>query len=135
MGVNMLLCEDGGLKTASVTIETALLMPVILLVIFSIISLDLYMISRVTCESAACEQAVSGKAFEDLFVPGSAPAVRAENDSESVRQVTFSSETAAVYGRFRWPVEASASYKKVYPVKGIRQSRAAAGPVRNFTGK
>jgi len=116
----------GILKQASFTIEAALLMPLIFLVIFTSISLDFFSMSRVTCVSAACEQAVTGKIYEDLFLPGSAPASRSGQETQDVRNVRFSSKTAAIYGRFVWPIEAEAAYRKVHPVKGIRVSRAAA---------
>jgi hypothetical protein len=119
---------------ASATIETALLMPLILLVIFTAIGLDLYTISRTTCESAACEQAVSGKVYEDLFLPGSEAASRSGHDTSDERSVSFESGTKTVYGHYSWPIREEAVYRKYHPVKGIRVSRSAAGLIKDFTG-
>ena len=120
---------------ASATIETALLMPLILLVIFAVISLDFFTVSAVTCRSAACEQAVSGKVYEDLFLPGSEAAVRSGKDGEAVRTVEFSSGTAMIYGSRRFQIKEEAVYKKVRPVKLVRVSRAAAGLIRRAAGE
>ena len=117
---------------ASATIETALLAPLILLVIFAVITLDFFTVSAVTCRSASCEQAVSGKVYEDLFLPGSAAASRSGGDDESLRTVKFASETAMIYGTRRFAIEEEAVYKKVHPVKAVRVSRAAAGLIRQI---
>ena len=121
---------EGGLKVreetgkrkwvrAVMTVELALLTPLILTVIFAILYLDFHTQNRVTMQCAAVEQAVSGNEYEDILLMGGAAAERTASENAGKRQVSFSSRIESVYGGFLWDSSAEAEYELMYPVDFI----------------
>ncbi len=109
----------------SFTVEAALLMPLILMVILSAIYLTAHTANRASLAAFACEQAISGHAQKtpELFAAGKV--TRKETDTEKERSVTYLSNTVYFSGETIWEMEVAAVYKKVKPVSFIRKIRAA----------
>lgn len=109
---------------ASLTVETALLMPLILLVIFSVIYFDFYEMNLVVCHSAAIEQAISGKSDEELPLIAAPKMSRRSSDSKTKRTVSFQSDTyASPYSHTLRSQSVEAAYSYVSPTAFIRKAR------------
>ncbi len=116
---------QGPLACGSVTIETSLIMSVILLVILSSLYLTMH-VHNGTCMTASCiEQAISGRQQDipPLFFAGNAE--RGEEESSSQRTVSMSSATFYFSGQFLWQDSSKRTYKKYYPVTYLRKIRGA----------
>ena len=107
--------EEKRALQGSMTIEMVLLIPLILTVIFGLLYFDFYTQNKVTVLCAAVEQAISGNEYDDIFLIGGANSERTSSESKSKRQVSFTSETSAVYGEFAWEINETAAYEILYP--------------------
>ncbi len=116
---------QGPLVCGSVTVETSLIMSVILLVILSSLYLTMH-VHNGTCMTASCiEQAISGRqqSIPPLFFAGNVEC--GEEESSSQRTVSMSSATFYFSGQFLWQDSSKRTYKKYYPVTYLRKIRGA----------
>ena len=112
-------------RRAYFTVETALLTPVILLVIFAVIYSDLHILNRTLCRSAAVEQAVSGKVDDALPLMLAEAPVRRQTETSAARRVAFESATRiTISSSLTLPIASSADYRKVQPTGVIRHLRS-----------
>lgn len=130
----------------SLTIETACLMPVILLVIFSLLALCFYVHNRCYLTAAALEASLTGALEEhrEGGEPREAADVRArergsvgfygmENLSVEVNagknkiQILYQGETPVLYGGFRLQMESEGEAEILNPVEKIRRLRVLRG--------
>ena len=112
-------------KSASFTVETALLMPLVLLVLTAAIMLCFFIAGRSVCTARACEQAVTGRDAEFPAPCGITDIRRAAEDKKSSRTVRFEGGTFPETGLFAWRFDTEAVYRKYYPAQWIRRLRAA----------
>lgn len=130
------------LQRASITVETALLMPLILYVIFALLYINFHTYNRVWARECAEEAALDGiigavKRGEDgqrqmdikleqckRSLPFAMFGVqtRAKSDKRKVT-VTIEGETKAIWGGFRWKIKEETNRKIIKPVVFIRQVR------------
>ena len=113
------------MNKASFTIEAALLMPCILLVLFGLFYLNFHVRNRAALTAASCEQAITGHDPENPDLFGAMNLSRSKSENESSRTVSFSADTIALYGNWKWSISEKAEYLIADPVKLIRQIRAA----------
>ena len=109
----------------SLTVEAALLMPVIFLVVFLCLYLTIHIHNRVWVTAYAAEQAVSGHVQPDpkLLFAGEMSSVRSESDS--ARSVLIRGETMYFTGQSLWRTDASARYDLCRPVPYLWKIKAA----------
>ena len=132
------------LKKGSFTIEAALLMPLILMVLMGLLYLDFFVHNRAWLTAAACEASLSGS-MEAVYQDGQAQTVaeiRGEElgnvgffGAENLRchvnagkkkvSVTYEADTIAGFGGFKWTLKTEGSSKVIQPVKWIRRLKAA----------
>lgn len=131
------------MKKGSMTVETACLMPLILLVLMGLIYLCFFVHNRAWLTAAAYESAVSGsmegikrdgQIYENAKmhseVLGSTGFFGAENLSTQTNvgsevQVTYDLDTISSYGGLSWHLRAEGTSAVVRPVGWIRKLRAA----------
>ena len=109
----------------SVTIETALIMPVLLLTILSSLYLTIHIRNGV-CMTASCiEQAISGRQQSNpaLFFSGNFS--KSEEESSSQRTISMSAATFYFSGQLLWETSSKRTYRKYYPVTYLRKIRGA----------
>ena len=111
--------------TGSLTVEAALLMPVIFLVVFMSLYLTIHIHNRMWIGAYASEQAVSGHIQPDpeLLFAGKMTSERSE--SGSARSVLISGETVYFTGQALWRTEASARYDICRPLTYLWKIKAA----------
>ncbi|MDO4477432.1 MAG: pilus assembly protein [Lachnospiraceae bacterium] len=109
-------------KKASATVETAMVIPVILIVVFGLLYLDFHTQNSMVCLSAAAEQAISGQTHEDLVTFGNRP-VRGISEDAASRTVSFETSIRTIYGAYQRTSRHEASYDKLYPVSFIRKMK------------
>ena len=112
------------LSAASVTVETALLMPIILFTVFMTVYLTAHVHGRAYLAARCGEQAVSGKEQEEpqLFAVGGVSTRL--NDSILERSVTGTAGTYHYTGERLWQISETQIYKKYRPVELIRKRNA-----------
>ncbi len=110
--------------SGSLTVETALIMPVIFLVVFMSLYLTIHIHNRIWIGAYAAEQAVSGHIQPDpaLLFAGKITAERSESDSE--RSVLIRGETVYFNGQTLWSADASAHYDICRPVPYLWKMKA-----------
>ena len=110
---------------ASFTIETALLMPVLIFAIIMSVHLTVHVMNRTVLASSCVEQAVSGRSQEVnvLFASGAVSWKRA--DDENARTGSAQAATLHYSGSELWQSESTATYQKIRPVTAIRIARKA----------
>lgn len=109
----------------SVTVETALIMPVLLLAILSSLYLAIH-VRNGTCMTASCiEQAISGRTQKNpaLFFAGEIE--RSQEESASQRTVSMKGATYYFSGQLLWESASERTYRKFYPVTYLRKIRGA----------
>lgn len=117
--------QQGPLTCGSVTVETSLIMSVILLVILSSLYLTMH-VHNGTCMTASCiEQAISGRQQNNPVLFFSGNVERGEEESSSQRTISMSSATFYFSGQFLWQDSSKRTYKKYYPVTYLRKIRGA----------
>ena len=102
------------LKKGSFTLEAALLMPLLLTVIMSMLYLDFFVHNRAWLTAAAYEAAVSGS-------------------MEGYKKEANIYETADIQGRFlgqKWNITVSGTAKPLRPVGWIRRIKGAADALK-----
>ena len=111
----------------SLTVEAALLMPVIFLVVFMSLYLTVHIHNRVWIGAYAAEQAVSGRVQPDpdLLFAGKITSERSE--SGSARSVLIRGETVYFTGQVLWSTDASARYEICRPLPYLWRIKAAKG--------
>mgnify|MGYP004509780105 FL=1 len=137
------------LKKGSLTIETALLMPVILLVLMAVLYLFFYIHNRAWLTAAAYESALDGamesvrpdgkvreKALEKGKELGNAGFYGGENLKVQVSAgkqicVIYDLDMFSVYGGFNDHLQVQGKVKVIKPVSWIRKIKGAADSVRN----
>ncbi len=136
------------LRKGSMTIETALLMPVILLVIMTVLYLFFYVHNRAWLTAAAYEAALSGS-MEAAVPDGNSreAALKKGNElgdtgflgSENLKvqaeegkkvQVTYDLDTFSVYGGFRSHLKVQEAVKVIDPVSWIRKVKSASESIK-----
>ncbi|MDO4804056.1 MAG: hypothetical protein Q4A32_04470 [Lachnospiraceae bacterium] len=119
--------KGASLSQASVTVEAALIMPVLLLTILSSLYLTMH-VRNGTCMTASCiEQAISGRDQENpaLFFAGEVERNKEESDSQ--RKISMSAGTFYFSGQLLWRTSSERIYKKYYPVTYLRKIRGVKG--------
>ena len=113
------------LCTAALTVETAILMPVLITSVLLLLYLTAHVHNRTCLYAGAAEQAVSGHEQEDpsLFAMAETECKRSETEKE--RKIRYTAGTLYLSGERLWSIDEEAVYKKVRPVKRIRQLTAA----------
>jgi hypothetical protein len=113
------------MEQASFTIEAALLMPCILLVLFSVFYLNFHVRNRAYLSAASCEQAVTDHDPENPDLFAAMNLSRSKEDGEEFRSVAFAADTIALYGGWKWSISEKGQYRIVKPVSFIWKLRAA----------
>ena len=110
---------------ASLAVETALLMPVLIFALIMSVYLTVHVMNRTVLASSCAEQAVSGRSQEVnvLFASGAVSWKRA--DDENARTVSAQAATLHYSGSELWQSESTATYQKIRPVTAIRIARKA----------
>ena len=137
-------------KRGSFTIEAALLMPVIFLVLMGVLYLNFFVHNRAWLTAAAYESAVSGSMegvrkngqvydtarmrSEEL---GNTGFFGAENLSTQTNvgkqvQVTYDLDTISSYGNLNWHLRTEGTSGIINPVKHIRKIRAASAILKEM---
>ena len=111
----------------SLTVEAALLMPVIFLVVFMSLYLTVHIHNRMWICAYAAEQAVSGHIQPDpeLLFAGKMVSERSESDTQ--RSVCIRGETVYFTGQVLWGAEVYACYDICRPVPYLWKIKAAKG--------
>ena len=130
------------LKKGSFTVEAACLMPIILLVLFGVLTFFFHIHNRAWLTAAAYESAVSGSiaGFSDNASAYTAAALRSgylgnggffqtENLHHYITvganvQVTYNLDTVSAFGGFRWGISASGQAPILRPVPWIRMMKS-----------
>lgn len=141
------------IKKGSMTVETACLMPLILLVLMGLIYLCFFVHSRAWLTAAAYESAVSGsmegikkqgQIYENARmrseVLGNQGFFGAENLSTQTNvggevQVTYDLDTISGYGNFNWHLRTEGTSQVIRPVGWIRKIRSAKAVLGEFGGQ
>lgn len=136
------------IKKGSFTVETACVMPLVLLVLFGVIYLDFFVHNRSWLTAAAYESALcgsmegikkDGKVYESARMRseelGNVGFFGAENLSTQTNvgkevQVTYDLDTIVAYGGLNWHLRTEGTAKILDPVEHIRKIRAAAAIVK-----
>ncbi len=128
----------GRCRQGSFTVEASLLMPVILLVIFGVLTLFFHVHNRAWLTAAAYESALSGSiagytseagAYADAmlksrFLTGSGfmstDSLQTSTSVGLTVKVTYSVDTVGVLGNLRWPIKVEGEAPILRPVPWIR---------------
>lgn len=112
------------LSGASFTIETALIMPVIIFTLLMSFYFTVHEMNRAVLSLSCGEQAVSGQVQNPqvLFAAGEVSFRR--DDSEKERNISVTSGTVKYTGETLFTISESASYEKARPVSRIRKWQA-----------
>ena len=134
----------------SLTVETACVMPLILLVLMGLIYLSFFVHNRAWLTAAAYESAISGsmegirkngEVYETARMRseelGSTGFFGAENLSPPTNvgkevQVTYDLDTISSYGNLSWHLRIEGISAIINPVKHIRKLRAAAAVLKGM---
>lgn len=137
-------------RKGSLTVETACVMPLILLTLMGLIYLSFFVHNRAWLTAAAYESAISGcmegikkngqiyntarMRSEEL---GSIGFFGAENLSTQTNvgkevQVTYDLDTISSYGNMKWHLRTEGTSSVINPVKHIRKLRAAAAILKGM---
>ncbi len=108
----------------SFTVESALLVPLILGVLFLMLYASSHVHARTVCTGAACERAVTGSEFTPSVFLAHELSL-SQSDSENERSVQSSVRTQVPVGPRVFSAETKETYRKMKPVKFIRQSHTA----------
>ena len=136
------------LQKGSMTIEAALLMPVLLLVLMSVLYLFFYVHNRAWLTAAAYEAALSGS-MEAVVPEGSCETIALEQakalgdtgffGSKDLKiqvsagktiQVTYDLDTFSVYGGFGSHLQIQETVKVINPVSWIRKAKSTSESIR-----
>lgn len=104
------------------TVEAALLMPVLLAVVFLGLYLAFYLHDRNAACASAAEQAVSGKEQEAPAAAGGGVFSLSRTESRSERVIVYSGKTVFYTGRDFGAYEGKCRYRKLEPAKELRRA-------------
>lgn len=131
-------------EKGSLTIETACLMPLILLVLMGVLYLSFFVHNRAWLTAAAYESALSGSMeanksngqiyetarmrSEELANTGffGAENLSTQTNTGKEVQVTYDLDTISGYGGFSWHLRTEGTARIIEPIKHIRKIRSAA---------
>lgn len=129
---------------AGITVEAALVVPVVLMVIFLLVSLDFYVHDRTYYTLCAFETALTGNSFRYLSeaegeqsarekigslqqahrMPTDLPEGAVKMDGEKT-EAEFTGNIYRLWGRGTWKYKVSGSVRRVRPEETIRKIRVA----------
>lgn len=110
---------------ASVTVEAALIMPVVLFTIFMALYLAFHVHNRTWLSSRAGEQAISGHEQELPSLMAGTGITGSLKDTASQRTASYRAGTAYYTGSVLWSEDIFRTYNKSRPLKLLRKARAA----------
>ena len=113
-----------GLVRAAFTVEAALIMPVILMVILSSLYLCMHVHNRNYLRSYAVEQSISGHEQPDPALLFSSDISASRTDGGNMRTVSYTAGTVYYTGRRLYSISEHAGYRKVKPVAYLWRMRA-----------
>lgn len=99
----------------SFTVEAALVFPVILIVIFSVIYLNAHIHNRSYLEIKACEISVSGKEAPPLSLFAMKECSMSVTESDNSRNVSVSASTEGVFRFLNFKLKKDCTYEKCSP--------------------
>ena len=105
------------------TVEAAVLMPVLLAVVFYGIYLAFYLHDRNAVFASAAEQAVSGREQEAPVTAGGSEPSFSRTESRSERMIAYSGKTVFYTGREFGAYEGTCRYRKLEPAKELRRAQ------------
>ena len=109
------------LAHASLTIEAALIAPLLILSVMGVLYLSFHLHNRTCLYASAAEQAISGHKQDDPSYFGMQSVSRGGSESKSHRTVRFTSGTWNFNGEKMYAIEEEAEYKIIRPVKTVRR--------------
>ena len=112
------------LKRAAFTVEAALIMPVILMVLLSVLYLCMHVHNRNYLLSYAVEQSISGHTQPDPELIFSSDISVSRTDGGNMRTVSYTSGTVYYTGRRLYGISEKAGYRKVKPVTYLWRMRS-----------
>ena len=112
------------LKRAAFTVEAALIMPVILMVILSATYLCVHVHNRNYLRAYAIEQSISGHVQPDPKLLFSSDISAGRTDGGNMRTVSYTAGTVYYTGRKIYSISEHAGYRKVKPVTYLWRMRA-----------
>ena len=113
------------IRKASMTVEAALIAPLLLFSVFGILYLSFHLHNGAVLYCSAAEQAISGHVQEDPSFFGMNSVKREGTESKNNRKISFSSGTWYFSGEKLFEIEEQAEYQIVHPVKIVRTVYAA----------
>lgn len=105
------------------TLEAALLMPVIFFTILSVLYLNFHVLSSCCLNAGACETAITGRDTAIFLTYGCTEAERNLEDTKKYRRVQLKAETIFCTGEIFGRIERKACYKKCRPVQFLRKKQ------------
>lgn len=112
---------DGEFLRGSLTVETAMIAPILIVSVFMLLYLAVHVHNRCTLYARAAEQAVSGHEQEDPSYFAMAELKTERSDTQRERKVSYKCGTLYLDGQRLWSIDVEAVYKKYKPVKRLRQ--------------
>lgn len=112
------------LKRAAFTVEAALIMPVVLMVILSVLYLCVHVHNRNYLRAYAVEQSISGHMQPDPALLFSSDITAGRTDGGNMRTVSYTAGTVYYTGRRLYSISERAGYRKVKPVTYLWRMRA-----------
>ena len=111
------------LRRGSATVETAMIMPVILLVVMGGLYMTFHVHNRAFLALYAIEQAVSGHEQPSPDLTALSTPERGGEDGKERRKVSYTAESA-FFGGPALPIQVNAVYEKVKPCAAIWEMKA-----------
>ena len=112
------------LKRAAFTVEAALIMPVILMVLLSVLYLCMHVHNRNYLLSYAVEQSISGHTQPDPELIFSSDISVSRTDGGNMRTVSYTAGTVYYTGKRLYSISEKAGYRKVKPVTYLWRMRS-----------
>ncbi len=107
----------------SFTVEAAMIFPVILLVVLSVMYIDVHLMNLNIFTCLACEQAITGNETAPSSSFSLKSIDRQLEDGENERIVSFCTGTEGIWKIFSFDINTNARYKKSDTEKFIRTLR------------
>lgn len=124
-GHNHDVCDRSSRLQASLTVEAAMIIPVLFTAAFLLFYLTAHVHNRCVLGASAAEQAISGHEQEDPSYLAMTGLKCSRSDSEKERKVSYEAGTLYLTGETLWNIREEAAYTKLKPVKAIRKIAAA----------
>ena len=112
------------LKRAAFTVEAALIMPLSLMVILSLLYLCIHVHNRNYLRAFAIEQSISGHVQSDPALLFSSDISACRTDGGNMRTVSYTAGTVYYTGRRLYSISERAGYRKVKPVTYLWRMRS-----------